>query len=55
MKGSETETSTQKLLHDTYTDWVRRIASSFQYFEPGGASEYAQNMRSNYARDKANG
>ena len=23
MKGSETETSTQKLLHDTFTDWVK--------------------------------
>ena len=30
-----------------------RFASSFQYFEPGGASEYATEYAKNYARDKA--
>lgn len=54
MKGSETETSTQKLLHDTYTDWVKTdLPAASNILNPGGASEYATEYAKNYARDKA--
>ena len=54
MKGSETETSTQKLLHDTFTDWVKTdFASSFQILNPNGASEYATDYAKRITRDKA--
>ena len=41
MKGSETETSTDKLLHDTVTDWLRTdlpVASNI--LGPAGAANY---------------
>ena len=54
MKGSETEISTQKLLHDTYTDWVKTdLPAASNILNPGGASEYATEYSKNYARDKA--
>ena len=54
MKGSETETSTQKLLHDTFTDWVKTdLPAASNILNPGGASEYATEYAKNYARDKA--
>ncbi len=54
MKGSETEISTQKLLHDTYTDWVKTdLPAASNILNPGGASEYATEYAKNYARDKA--
>ncbi|QWL82125.1 hypothetical protein SKZB199_0329 [Streptococcus sp. ZB199] len=54
MKGSETETSTQKLLHDTFTDWVKTdLPAASNLLNPGGASEYATEYAKNYARDKA--
>ena len=54
MKGSETETSTQKLLHDTFTDWVGTdLPAASNILNPGGASEYATEYAKNYARDKA--
>ena len=41
-EGSETETSTQKLLHDTFTDWVKTdLPAASNILNPGGASEYA--------------
>ncbi len=54
MKGSETEISTQKLLHDTY-GLGKTGASNFQYFlNPGGASEYATEYEEiAYTWDKA--
>ena len=54
MKGSETEISTQKLLHDTFTDWVGTdLPAASNILNPGGASEYATEYAKNYARDKA--
>ena len=46
MKGSETEISTQKLLHDTFTDWVRTdLPAASNILNPGGARSMQQNMR----------
>ena len=54
MKGSETETSTQKLLHDTFTDWVKTdLPAASNILNPGGASEYATEYAKNFARDQA--
>ena len=54
MKGSETEISTQKLLHDTFTDWVKTdLPAASNILNPVGASEYATDYAKNYARDKA--
>ena len=54
MKGSETETSTEKLRHDTFTDWVKTdLPAASNILNPGGASEYATEYAKNYARDKA--
>ena len=54
MKGSETEISTQKLLHDTFTDWVGTdLPAASNILNPGGASKYATEYAKNYARDKA--
>ena len=54
MKGSETETSTPNLLHDTFTDWVKTdLPAASNILNPGGASEYATEYAKNYARDKA--
>ena len=54
MKGSETEISTQKLLHDTFTDWVGTdLPAASNILNPGGASEHATEYAKNYARDKA--
>lgn len=54
MKGSETEISTQKLLHDTFTDWVKTdLPAASNILNPVGASEYATEYAKNYARDKA--
>lgn len=53
MKGSETETSTDKLLHDTVTDWLRTdlpVASNI--LGPAGAANYTTDYMKRFVRDK---
>ena len=46
MKGSETETSTQKLLHDTFTDWVKTdLPAASNILGPNGRRTMRQIMR----------
>ena len=53
MKGSETEISTQKLLHDTITDWLRTdlpVASNI--LGPSGAANYTTDYMKRFVKDK---
>ena len=53
MKGSETETSTQKLLHDTFTDWVKTdLPAASNILGPNGAANYATDYAKRFTRDK---
>lgn len=53
MKGSETETSTQKLLHDTFTDWVKTdLPTASNILGPNGAANYATDYAKRFTRDK---
>ena len=53
MKGSETEISTQKLLHDTYTDWVKTdLPAASNILGPNGAANYATDYAKRFTRDK---
>ena len=53
MKGSETEISTQKLLHDTFTDWVKTdLPTASNILGPNGAANYATDYAKRFTRDK---
>ena len=53
MKGSETETSTEKLRHDTFTDWVKTdLPAASNILGPNGAANYATDYAKRFTKDK---